>query len=109
MRRRKITAVRTETIESWFIRSPSAGGFCSACGREPVWLSLAEACRAGGWSAADACLLVETGGLHGLETPEGHLLICGNSLAAVAAGENRQHRRERPAALITNTEKGERK
>lgn len=85
MHRKKITAIRTDTIEQWTFRRPIGlweNTDCDMCGGPSEWLTLACASQSTGLSTAAVCALAESGGFHAIQTCEGHLLVCKTSLAS---------------------------
>ncbi|HUR99211.1 MAG TPA: hypothetical protein VMZ26_14180 [Pyrinomonadaceae bacterium] len=83
MRRKKLTAIRTETVEQIVIRGTfgaAAHLSCGRCGTSSVWLSIADACVVSEFSLVELCRFAATGEVHSSQTTEGHLLICGQSL-----------------------------
>ncbi|HEX8617382.1 MAG TPA: hypothetical protein VF911_07340 [Thermoanaerobaculia bacterium] len=75
--------VETETV---IAVSGSAGGaevgFCPACSVDRVMLTPLAAARLTGTSAREIYRLVECGGLHSRDAPNGQLLVCAVSLQA---------------------------
>src|SRR5688572_23018816 len=82
MRHRKLTAIRTETLEQWIVRRQRIADVmadCEQCGASE-WLSITDACMTSRLTSAELCGLAEGGAIHSSHTSEGHLLICAASL-----------------------------
>lgn len=86
MRRNKRTSIRTETTELLIFRSVDtfkSPSHCRNCECEVSWLSFGDVAKTNGLRVGALSILIETLRVHSKETPEGHLLICQNSLAAI--------------------------
>ena len=82
--RKRIIAIRTETLERWFVqpgRRSSHITICEDSGADHVWVSLDRASALTGLSRVELCELVEANSIHWANTPEGHLTLCGASIA----------------------------
>lgn len=80
--RRKII-VRKETHEINILTCPalSEKQFCADCRREVRWLIPEEAIVLAKTNLREIFQLIETGKIHFLESTEGFLLVCAESLA----------------------------
>ena len=54
---------------------------CDDSGEDHVWISLDRASALTGLSRVELCELVEANSIHWANTPEGHLTLCGASIA----------------------------
>jgi hypothetical protein len=85
MKRRRVQ-ITVETDEVILLRRPdrmiTAG--CSKCGRPVTMVGLDEAMLIAEAGSREIYRQVESGQLHFLETPGGHLLICTHSLQGIA-------------------------
>lgn len=74
--------ITTETHEILIVRNgrESIRGFCAECGRESEMLNLDSAVLLTKIGTREIFRLVETGKIHSLETTNGLLLVCRNSL-----------------------------
>jgi hypothetical protein len=80
----------TETLTVRFIGSHrSVNGFCDRCDRDSEMHDLNSAVSISGRGARDLIGEIAGGQLHTVQTPSGHLLICGNSLHAHRADTGR--------------------
>lgn len=82
------TEIRIETHELTVIRvrrSQTATVFCSLCQLKVLHLTVARAAAALQLSETAVFRLVEGGSVHSTETRSGALLVCSNSVAALAA------------------------
>ena len=90
MKRRKLTEVLIETVETVIIRRsrrPSGeplAAWCEECGLETLMISPDAAAELVGASLREIYRRVEAGALHFIETPEGRLFICPASLTRQA-------------------------
>jgi len=67
-----------------FNQNRRATAFCQSCRSDAPHLSVAEASALLQTTAREIFRLTEAGEIHFLETGAGELLICGNSLSALA-------------------------
>jgi hypothetical protein len=81
MKRRKVTTTVTFETERFLILGGSSGAQCDVCGGNAALVGLNKAARHAGISEPAVRRDVETHGVHFIETPDGHLLICLDSLA----------------------------
>jgi len=67
-----------------FRRNRSATIFCQSCNTETLHLTVAGAALVLRFSEFAIFRLVETNQIHSIETAAGMMLVCGNSLTALA-------------------------
>lgn len=82
--RRKRTEVAIEVDEVVFVRdfsNQNGRAWCVDCASEVVMVTPAQAAVIARVSVRDINRRVEAGLLHFLETPEGYLMVCANSLS----------------------------
>jgi hypothetical protein len=77
-----ITTVSRETLIIRLKEDQSVTGFCRACGVEALMLDINSAVTIFWIGTRELMRLAESGALHSMETPSGHLLVCENSLKA---------------------------
>ncbi len=86
MKRRKVTAVLIETVETVIIRRQPAAAdeqlsaWCAQCGATVVWFTPDTAAQLTGATTRTLYRQLEAGQLHWLETADGKLWLCSNSL-----------------------------
>ena len=82
MKSRKSIVTTIETHEVWVIRKPQETilSFCSDCGGEARMIEPAEAAKLARVSMRMIYRWVEEGRVHFIETPDGRLFICFDSL-----------------------------
>ena len=76
--------ITTESREVFIVRANTENnirGFCFQCEGETEILTLDESVSLSGIATRDILRRGETGEIHFLETVNGHLLVCRNSLA----------------------------
>lgn len=81
-RKSKKYLIATESHEMVIVRNgrERVYGFCSDCGKEAEMLSLDSAVAVSGKRTREIFSLIENGNVHSLETTNGLLLVCRNSL-----------------------------
>ena len=86
MKARKRMKIRVETHETTIIRfrRKRRRVFCRRCDEEVFHLRVAEAAAALSFSEKSVFRLAEADRLHATENADGQLLLCANSLAALA-------------------------
>lgn len=74
--------ITTETHEIYIVRNrrEKIYGFCAECGKETEIINLDSAVSLTGKSARQIFYAIETGAIHSLETAQGHLLVCRETL-----------------------------
>lgn len=74
--------ITTETHEIFVVRRERAGirGFCRECGKTVEMHDLDAAVGLTGKTARQIFYAIENGAIHSLETTQGHLLVCRESL-----------------------------
>lgn len=85
MRRKRRTEITVETERVVVIRQSRsvAPAWCAACGQHVTMLSVQEAAAVAGVTRCTIYRWVEAQTVHFVETPDGVLLICAQSLTAV--------------------------
>ena len=79
-KRKHITRVVVETERTLVISAGSPVLACDLCGGQAVMVTLNEAARISGMGELTLCRLVETRAVHSLESVDGLLFICLESL-----------------------------
>ena len=81
-RKKKITIVTFESRERMTIRksSPSLVRWCDRCGQKALMVTPAEAAAIGRTDARAIFRGVEAGTIHFMESENGELLVCSNSI-----------------------------
>ena len=77
--------ITTESFETFVLRIHRRGrafGHCLQCGCEVEILSIDQAVAASRIRTNELIRRIEGGEIHGMETEAGHLLVCGESIAA---------------------------
>lgn len=75
--------ITTESHEFFIVRVNGGGevrGFCADCAADVELVRIDESVSASGLRAREIFRLAETGKIHFIETVEGHLLLCRDSL-----------------------------
>jgi hypothetical protein len=81
--KKRRTVITTETAEVYLVRKagrPAIAMWCERCSAEVTMLTPDQAVAMTGASARSIFRRAEAGEVHAVETPEGLLLICVNSL-----------------------------
>jgi hypothetical protein len=81
MKRKIEIAFETKKTVVWRRRAETVEVWCQCCAAQSLMLDAQHAALQAGLSLRQICQQVETGSLHFLETEEGLLLICLNSLS----------------------------
>ena len=71
-----------------FKRNHAIAVFCRLCRAKTVHLTVSEAASISNFSETAISRLVETDQIHSIEAASGWLLVCGNSLSALAKGRS---------------------
>jgi tRNA A22 N-methylase len=84
MRLRRQFVITAEKTETYTVRQESPGSFqayCERCDQGVMFLTVDQTVNVTGLGARTIFRLVEAGQLHALETEEGYLILCPNSVA----------------------------
>jgi tRNA A22 N-methylase len=83
MRLRRQFVITAEKTETYTVRQepPQLQRYCDKCDQQIRFLTVDQAVNVTGLGARTIFRLVEAGELHSLETDEGYLLLCPNSVA----------------------------
>jgi hypothetical protein len=86
--------ITTESHEYIVVRRPGSERpvrHCASCGADVTGLTLDEAVTVTGASGFTLLGLARAGKVHLMESPTGHLLVCGESLIPVMNKEEREN------------------
>ena len=89
---KKRTVITSRTHETFVVRwekAESRKTFCAACAAEVEMLSVEEAVAVSGLRAREIFRLIESGTIHFIETNDGLMFVCLNSLKRSSQNTNK--------------------